>query len=322
MKWIEVKVVIDAKEPQWMAEWIADLFFDQGVKGVVIDDPNLEPAEGWGKDAVPLPTRHAVTGYFPDTPQTAKRCRALEGGIKKLEKQKGASLAIELRRLDEEDWAECWKEFFWPEKVGHRLVVKPSWRPYAAVADEIVLTIDPGMAFGTGTHPTTALCLAAIENYLSPGDRFLDLGTGSGILMIAAARLGAARLCGIDSDEVAVTVARKNLLLNQVPQIRWTLVTGHLADPVKETYQVVAANILSEVILVLLDDVRRVLADGGILILSGIIQKNSAAVEQKLRTLGFEILEIGEREEWVCIVARRVCVTPQRGNQSFPSTAH
>jgi ribosomal protein L11 methyltransferase len=305
MKWIEVKVVIDAEKPQWMAELIADLFFDLGVKGVVVDDPQLTPSEGWGAGSVPLPAQHAVAGYFPDGPLTAQRCRTLEDKLQDLEKAQGGRYAIVLRRLDEEDWAESWKEFFWPERITQRLTVKPSWRSYEAAADEIVLTIDPGMAFGTGTHPTTALCLAAIEQYLSPGDRFLDIGTGSGILMIAAARLGAARLCGIDSDEVAVAVARQNLQLNRIPPDRWTAITGNLADSVKGSYDVVSANILSEVILVLLDDVERILADGGILICSGIVQKSSARVEEKIRRLGLAILEIREREAWVCIVARR-----------------
>jgi ribosomal protein L11 methyltransferase len=305
MKWIEVKVVIDAKEPQWMAEIISELFFDLGVKGVVVDDPQLDPPEGWGADALPLPEQHAVAGYFPDSPLTAQRCRTLEDRIKDLEKTQGGNYAIVLRCLDEEDWAESWKEFFWPERITQHLVVKPSWRSYSAAADEIVLTIDPGMAFGTGTHPTTALCLAMLEAYLSPGHRFLDVGTGSGILMIAAARLGAVWLCGIDSDEVAVAVARKNLQLNDIPAGRWTTVTGNLTDSVKECYDVVTANILTEVILVMLDDIERILAKGGILICSGIIQKNSPSVEEKIRKLGFEILEIREREEWVCIVARR-----------------
>jgi ribosomal protein L11 methyltransferase len=305
MKWIEVKVVIDADAPQQMADIIAGRFFDLGVKGVVIDDPQLEPPEGWGADAVPLPQKHAVTGYFPDGPQTARCCQALEEGLRELEKSHGGRYGIVLRRLDEEDWAESWKEFFWPEKLTNRLVVKPSWRSYAPGPDEIVLTIDPGMAFGTGTHPTTALCLAMIEAYLRPGDRFLDVGTGSGILMIAAALLGAGRLCGIDSDAPAVAVARKNLQLNRIPEDRWTTIAGHLADSVQQRYDIVAANILSEVIVVLLDDIERILAEDGILICSGIAQKNSPAVENKIRQMGWEILEIQAREDWVCIVARR-----------------
>jgi ribosomal protein L11 methyltransferase len=309
MKWIEVKVVIEADEPRWMAEVVADLFFELGVKGVVIDDPQLEPAEGWGADPVPLPEHHGVAGYFPDTPATAQRCRSLEERIRALEKNSGGNYRILLRRIDEEDWAESWKEHFWPEKVGRHLVVKPSWRSYAAAAGDIVLTIDPGMAFGTGTHPTTALCLAMLEDHLVPGDRFLDIGTGSGILMIAAARLGATRLCGIDNDEVAVAVARKNLQLNGIPESRWKMVCGHLADTVQQRFQVVAANILTDVILELLDDVRRIIADGGILICSGILCASSPRVAEKMRRLGFEILEIRQREDWVGIAARLIRTT-------------
>jgi ribosomal protein L11 methyltransferase len=131
-------------------------------------------------------------------------------------------------RIDEQDWAEAWKAYFWPEKITDLIVVKPSWREYPAEPQEIVLEIDPGMAFGTGTHPTTSLCIRMIQTHLKPGDAFLDVGTGSGILMIAAAKLGAGTVCGVDNDEVAVTVAEKNLLANHIdrfvspPLTSWT----------------------------------------------------------------------------------------------------
>ncbi len=304
MQWIKAHVTIEGDAPQVMTELVADIFFDLEVKGVVEDDPHLEPVEGWGKDPVPLPSTYGVTGYFPDSPRTAERCRHLEERLEQLKAREGGEFQVTYQRLDEADWAEAWKEFFWPERITSRLVVKPSWRDFDAGENDIVLEIDPGMAFGTGTHPTTALCLRLIETYLKPGDTLLDIGTGSGILLIGAARLGAKSVCGVDNDEVAVEVAQKNLKRNRIDPALFTAVHGDLAGTVQQTFDVVVANILSEVILVLLDDIRRVMAPGGVFICSGIIEKNKAKVLARMADLKFEAVEVAEREEWVAIVAR------------------
>ena len=165
----------------------------------------------------------------------------------------------------------------------------------------MIIEIDPGMAFGTGTHPTTALCVRMIQKYLKPGDAFLDVGTGSGILMVAAARLGASKLFGTDSDSVACEIAGQNLLLNRVDPGRFCVKTGNLVDAVTGTFQLISANILSEVVLVLLDDVKPVLAPGGILICSGIIEANQDKVIDKMKATGFRILEVQSKDGWVAI---------------------
>ncbi len=304
MQWIRAHVAIEAEAPQVMTELVADIFFDLEVKGVVEDDPHLEPVEGWGKDPVPLPKAYGVTGYFPDTPRTAERCRLLEERLAQLKVREGGEFQVTYQRLDEADWAEAWKEFFWPERITSRLVVKPSWRDFDAGENDIVLEIDPGMAFGTGTHPTTALCLKLIETFLTPGDTLLDIGTGSGILLIGAVRLGAKGVCGIDNDEVAVDVARKNLIRNKIDPALFSVAHGDLASAVHQTFDMVVANILSEVILVLLDDIRRVKAPGGLFICSGIIEKNKGKVLAKMADLKFNVIDVAEREEWVAIAAR------------------
>ncbi|MEE9497307.1 MAG: 50S ribosomal protein L11 methyltransferase [Desulfobacterales bacterium] len=164
--------------------------------------------------------------------------------------------------------------------------------------------MDPGMAFGTGTHPTTALCITMIEKYLSSGDSFLDVGTGSGILMIAAAKLGAGRLCGIDKDEVAIEVAAQNLELNNVNPQLFRLTTGNLVADINELYSFIAANIFTHVILELLPDIPRLLKVGGIFVCSGIIRENKNSVLAAMEDLEFEILETAVKEEWVAIVGR------------------
>ncbi|MBW2592734.1 MAG: 50S ribosomal protein L11 methyltransferase, partial [Deltaproteobacteria bacterium] len=213
------------------------------------------------------------------------------------------STRIVCRKVDDEDWAESWKEYFWPEKISDRITVKPTWREYSARPDEIVLEIDPGMAFGTGTHPTTALCIRMIETCLQPGQSFLDIGTGSGILMIAAAKLGAGNLLGVDIDEVAVEVAQGNLHLNGIDPGIFQVVTGNLVDVVTKKFDLVMANIFSEVIVLLLDDIKKVMKKKGIFICSGIIDENRDKVLQKLAATGFDIRQIEIKESWVAITA-------------------
>jgi ribosomal protein L11 methyltransferase len=274
MQWIQAHVEIDADNPQIAVDLVADIFFELEVTGVKVDDPELTPICGLAEDVVKPLKQFGVTGYFADTFRTTERLKQLEARIDALKRRSGGNYVIAYTRLDEADWAESWKEFFWPRKITSHLVIKPTWRDYRAQKNEIVIEIDPGMAFGTGTHPTTSLCLAMIEKYLKPNGRFLDIGTGSGILMIAAVRLGAGFVHGIDNDETAVEVALKNLILNKVDPKRFKVDYGDLALAVFERYHLVAANILSEVVLRLLGDLLRVLNPEGLFICSGITEKN------------------------------------------------
>ena len=264
MKWIEAKVIFDHQDDAPVADLISNLFYDFGLQGVVVDDPDLEPEADWAEDAFGRPTMHAVIGYFHKDSQADERCKTLEAKLSRLKRQLNFSYRIRYKELDEQDWAHAWKAYFWPQKISAHIVVKPTWRDYQAAGDDIVIELDPGMAFGTGTHPTTALCLSMTEKYLSKGDSFLDVGTGSGILMIAAAKLGAGRLCGVDKDEVAIGIAAENLKLNRVsPQI-FHLTTGNLGAQINASYNFIVANIYSHVILELLDDIPRLLTAGGI----------------------------------------------------------
>jgi ribosomal protein L11 methyltransferase len=303
MKWIAAHVTLESPEPDLAIDLVADIFYALDLTGVVVDDPHIDPGLDWGDDALPPPDRPGVTGYFVDTPQVADRCSTLETALERLKTSNGITARVTYSRLDEEDWADAWKAYFWPQRITTSMVVKPSWRDYDARAEEIVLEIDPGMAFGTGTHPTTALCIAMIETHLNDGDAFLDVGTGSGILMIAAAKLGAADLSGVDSDAMALTVAEKNLLTNGIAD--FSLVAGNLVEKIDRTFDVVAANILAEIILDLLPDVVSVLKSEGILICSGIIAATKGAVLAGLQENGFQVIDTREKAGWVAVAARR-----------------
>jgi len=322
MKWIEAKIVFDHTDIDLAADLISNVFYDLGLQGVVVDDPDIEPEEDWAEDAIGRPAQHGVTGYIHKDSQAESRCKILQQRLLQLKDQLSIVYRISYRELDEQDWAHAWKTYFWPQKVGCRMVVKPTWRNYQAAADDIVIELDPGMAFGTGTHPTTALCINMIEKYLGKGDSFLDVGTGSGILMIAAAKLGAGRLCGVDKDEVAIGIAAENLKLNRVsPQI-FHLTTGNLGAQINASYNFIVANIYSHVILELLDDIPRLLTAGGIFVCSGIIRENKNTVLAAMEDLKFEVLETAAKEDWIAIAGRLPAESREQGAESSASEAH
>lgn len=306
MQWMEAKVTFTSSNEALAVDLIADAFYNLNAKGVVVDDPHLEPQESWAPDAVERPTRPAVTGYLPADENLEDRRNHLEQSIAQLASAQAFEYTIQYSRIDEEDWAESWKAFFWPQKITSRLVVKPTWREYTAKPGEEVIEIDPGMAFGTGTHPTTSLCIQLLEKYLEPDDTVLDIGTGSGILLVAAAKLKASRLDGIDLDPLAVEVARKNLAQNHIDPSTVELTVGDLMQTVTRTYDVVVANILAEVILELLDDVVSVVRPGGHFICSGIIEAKQAGIAEKLVLSGFEVLEVLKEQDWVAFAGRRI----------------
>lgn len=306
MKWIEAKVVFDADDNRLAGELIANLFFEFDLQGVVEEDPAIQPDEGWAEDSYSRSEQHAVIGYFPKDRQMKERCRVLEKKLAALKKSSVLVYRIRYKEMDEEDWAESWKAFFEPQKIGKKIVVKPSWCEYHAKPDDILLELDPGMAFGTGTHPTTALCIHLIEDYLSPGDSVLDVGTGSGILMIAAARLGAGFVCGLDKNEMAVKIAEKNLHLNRIAPQKFSVKAGNLVAGIEERYDLVVANILTQVIYNLLEDIEKVLNEKAIFICSGILEKNENLVIARMKTIGFDIVDVCLKDQWVAIAGRYV----------------
>jgi ribosomal protein L11 methyltransferase len=303
MDWLELKVIFESSDPELAADLIADRFYAAGVTGVVIETPEKDPQADWGADAVPPPEHHAVLGYLPVTEALSERRQTIVEGMARLADRLGVPIEIRTRPLRDEDWAESWKAFFHPLRVGRRLVIKPTWHDYSPAGDDIVLEIDPGMAFGSGTHATTRMCLELIEGHLREGDRVLDVGTGSGILLLAAARLGAGEMTGVDIDDVALTVAAENLRRNGIDAERWRILQGTIHQAAGGAYDLVVANILSEVIVPIVPEVVRVLAEGGRFIASGIVAANAPKVETALAAAGLTVVQVRRLEDWVALVA-------------------
>lgn len=206
-----------------------------------------------------------------------------------------------LTEIDDEDWKNNWKSFYSTMEIGNKFTIKPTWEEYSNVDNRHVIEIDPGMAFGTGGHETTKMCLEHLEKYLKPGDDVLDIGSGSGILAIASKFLGADVVIGTDLDEKAVGIAKENANLNNVEV---EFIVSNLFSNVKNTADIIVSNIVAEVLVLLLEDIDKYLKPGGYFISSGIIEERAKLVEDALIKNNFEIIEKTIDNQWVSIVGR------------------
>jgi ribosomal protein L11 methyltransferase len=303
MKWIEVKIVFDSNDRQLAVDLISDLLYDLDFKGLVVEGPETEGFEDWGSNAV-THENDAVIGYLPFDDSLRRKSKTIEEGLQKLENQIGMTCRIFYTEVDEADWTESWKAYFRPEKITDQIVVKPTWKDYSTNDKEIIIEIDPGMAFGTGTHPTTRMCIVLLEKYLKRTDTFLDVGTGSGILMIAAAKLGAVNIWGTDNDAVAVDIARRNLIHNRIPESIFNVMTGNMVDKINKRFDLVAANLTAKTIMILLEDIQKVLMQDGILLCSGIIESDKNKILEKMRHVGLNVIETLADGDWISMACR------------------
>jgi ribosomal protein L11 methyltransferase len=217
-----------------------------------------------------------------------------------------AQPTLSMQVIDGGAWVEQWKRFYRPFKLGKRLVIRPPWEPYTAAADELLLTLNPGQAFGTGLHATTQLCLTSLETIIGmrPSVRLLDVGCGSGILSLAGVLFGCARAFGIDVDRLAVWVARVNARLNQLSK-QATFAAGSL-EVVTDRFDIVVANILLEPILTMLKPLHTALVPGGAVVLSGILTAEVPQLRSGLLAHGWRITYQASQEEWTAVICEEV----------------
>jgi ribosomal protein L11 methyltransferase len=280
---------------RWAAIEIAAAGDTQEIVGVLLTD--VAGCHGFSA------TTQAVTGYLPVDERLEDaliRLRSALDGAPELFPPGSAEITI--RFVAEEDWATAWKQYFKPQRIGKRIVVKPTWEDYAAQPDDLVLQIDPGMAFGTGLHATTRLCLRALEDQISFGSTVADVGTGSGILAVAAALLGAKRIDAVDIDPLAVRIARENVVVNGVGG---AVSVAEAASPPPGIFDVIVANILADVILAMAPELAAALKPGGVLIASGIIDRRADDVREGLAKVGLHPFATETEAEWVALLVRR-----------------
>jgi ribosomal protein L11 methyltransferase len=304
MHWLEltVKVHPDAVES------VSELMSRYSSEGVVIEEP-IELIEDGQAYRVREGEPVTVHAYVPmDGTEEEARQRISEGlwhfaSI-------GAHFVgnLETKSVNEEDWANAWKEHFHVTQIGKRIIIRPSWREYTPKDEEVVITLDPGMAFGTGLHPTTRLCLEQVEQRTRPGMQVLDVGTGSGILALAAATLGAEHVYAIDNSSVAVESATENAALNgQSERIKVVLGTldEETAQRMAGQYDLVLANIIAHIIGSIAPQLAQVLAPDGLLVASGIIEARRQDAEAPLLEAGLELVEQRMIEDWMVLVLRK-----------------
>lgn len=307
--WIEVRVITksEALEP------ISGIFYGLDCKGVAIEDPedilgreqgpltwdfaDINVLEHKGKFAV-------VKGYFSEEDNIDEIIAYIN---KKVEEIKSLGIdvgegKVEFEKMYEEDWANNWKKYYKPSKVGEKIVVKPIWEEYEVKDEELVVELDPGMAFGTGEHETTRMCIQALEKYVQKDSTVFDVGCGSGILAIAAAKLGAKLAVGVDLDPVAVESAKENVGFNNIDNIE--ILHGNLIEVIDGKADIVVANIIAEIICILTEDVSRLIKPNGYFITSGIIHDRVEMVTNKLEECGFEVVKVNKDGEWNCIIAK------------------
>jgi ribosomal protein L11 methyltransferase len=302
MKVVEIKVIYESDDIDRATKEISDIFYDFGVTGLKIEEPmkHKNPLDFYKNEKDFLMVDHAVSAYFPLNIYAEKRKKViLERFEEVFSDREDIVYTIDFYEYDEEDYQNSWKKYLFTEKVSERFVVKPTWREYEPKDDELIIELDPGRAFGTGSHPTTSLCLKLMEENIKVGDSVIDVGTGSGILMIAADRLGASEVYGTDIDELAVESAKENLELNGISEDRAKVYLGNLVSVVNgKKFDVVVANILADVLLILLNDISKVVKKDGLVIFSGIIDEKCELLKREVEALGMEILEVKADKEW------------------------
>lgn len=302
MKWVEINATT-SKENE---EIVSAIFYSIGANALDVEDPNdlldlYERKEEWDFFGIDLEGLNLdeikIKAYFSGEEDIDSILSFLKENIE--EKGIGNICTVE---IEDEDYLNNWKKYFKPFKIGENIVIKPSWEEYEEKEEDVIIDIDPGMAFGTGTHETTSLCIEALEKYIKQGDTVFDIGCGSGILSIVSAKLGAGKIVAIDLDPLCVKISKENILKNNLEAII-EVKKGDLLQVLKGKADVIVANIIAEVILNMTDSIKNYLNDGGIFISSGIISNKRDMVLGALTKNDFKIEEIKTQGEWVSIIS-------------------
>ena len=320
MEWLEITVNCSPEH----AEAVADVLARYAPGGVAIQQNALDlKGDEWRPDG-PLEPVAAVRVYLPIEPGLEDKRQQVEEALWHLRQIAPIPEPL-FSTVAEKEWANAWKEHFHVTRIGRHFVIKPSWREYAPQPDDVVIELDPGMAFGTGLHPTTQMCLVALEKHLKPGDRVLDLGAGSGILAIGAVKLGAATCLAADIDPVAVESARANVAANragdkiQVEQgslAELSIINYQFSNRVSDShleiehwkleFDFVLVNILAKIIVELCGQgLSEMVKPGGRAVLAGLIDTQEAGVREALERSGLDVIERMQEKDWVGLVCRK-----------------
>ena len=310
-QWLEVSIKVKHEAEEVTAE----ILREAGARnGVAIEDPVLYETVRKSLpfelcDPLPEETDLSVVtvkAYYPKDEELQKRLQRIEAELTAVEKRIGRFRIgpTLFRKVSETDWSDEWKQYFHVTRVGKHIVVKPSWESYEPEAEDIVLELDPGMAFGTGTHPTTVLVLEALEKTVHRDTTVFDVGTGSGILAMTAAKLGAKSIKAVDIDGVAVRTAKDNIAKAGLAD-RIEVKQGDLLHGTDGKADVIVANILADIIILLLPDIPGKLKEGGLFFASGIIEDYQEAVTEAAERVGLRVKEVTRIKDWVGLLMEK-----------------
>lgn len=300
MEWIEIAADVAAEKAEVVADALTELLREYGQQGVSIEHQGILP-DRYDDGDVPPPSRVWIRAYIP----ADDRANALKTRAEAIFTTH--SLTPLYQQIDEQNWAEAWKAHYHPTRIGKHILVRPLWEEGTPEPDDIVIALDPGMAFGTGTHATTQLCLAALEDVMRPGLNVLDLGCGSGILAIAAAKLGAAKIVAVDIDPLSVKATQENAEVNGVVE-KITAFEGSLETILGSArrFDLLLANILARIIIEMCGQgLGQVVRPGGQAIFSGIITEQVDDVKAALVSTGLTPTDVHVQGDWVAILASR-----------------
>lgn len=310
MKWAEITI----KTTTEAVEAITNILYEQNVGGVSIEDPKdfkFQKKHEYDWDFVEEEIFNSgyegviIKTYITEERDVSDDIKIIKEkieGLKEFGIDVGDAL-VELSQVDEEDWANEWKNYYKPTKIGEKIVVKPTWEEYEATDTDLIIELDPGMAFGTGTHETTSMCIRELEKYVREDSKVFDIGCGSGILAIAAAKLGSENVLAVDLDEVAVKVSKENIELNKV-EGSVNALHGNLMEVVTDKADIVVANIIADIIKILAKDIKQFMKDDAVFISSGIIHAKVDEVKEALTQNGLEIVHVESLGEWNAIVSK------------------
>lgn len=309
MNWCEITIKTTVNG----TDIVAEILYETDITGVVVEDGIFTPGadDDYIDESVIQETRFdeaTVKAYLQEDETLLDRLAFINDRLAALSKMDIGvdlgSLKVSTNTVQETDWSENWKKYYKPFKAGKHIVVKPTWEEYKPELEDIVIELDPGMAFGTGTHETTKMCIEYIEEFIKPGDTAIDVGCGSGILSIVAAKLGAGHVTAVDRDPVSVKTARENIALNVCEGVIEAYASDLLQQVKPQNAALVVANIIADIIIRLNESVHKYLKQGGIYIVSGIIASREEEVKTSLLSSRFEIIGIKEMGEWRAIACK------------------
>ncbi len=322
MEWIEVKITTTAEG----IEPLTGALYDMGISGIIVSDKDdfMQFLENnrkyWDYVDEELEklkeSTSSITFYLSDDAVGAECLISVKNKMSEIQKAdkngEYGELKVSIENVKDEDWSENWKKYFHPLPIGEKVLIVPEWEQNEVENPEnrTIFTINPGLSFGTGSHESTQMCIEEIEKTVKNGDKVLDLGCGSGILSVIALLLGAEKATAVDIDEKAVEVAFSNLALNKLENSRMTGYAGDITSDIKlreklgTGYEIVVANIVSDVIIALAPYVRGFMKEDGVFICSGIINERAEEVENALKMAGLDVKEVRQRNEWSAIICK------------------